>query len=60
MQPIGSYGWAYGPPLPKVHDEIVKTYKDLRNKIEVKWAVSLLMVKFPTAYTANGEVGFTS
>lgn len=30
MQPIGSYGWAYGETIPKIHDNSGKTFKDLK------------------------------
>jgi len=60
MQPIGSYGWAYGPPIPKDQDSPGKLYKDLRGEVEVIWATSFLKVNFPPAMLAKEKIGFTS
>jgi carbonic anhydrase len=29
LDPLGSYGWAYDLPLPKVHDKHEKSYTDI-------------------------------
>ena len=60
MQPIGSYGWAYGPPLPKDHDKTAKLYKDLRGDIEVVWATSFLKINFPKSLLEKENIGFSS
>ena len=42
MQPIGSYGWAYGETVPKSHDQLVMNYKDLKKKIKIEWATNTI------------------
>lgn len=37
MTPIGSYGWAYGNPLPKAKDEIFKKYTDVFDDVPILW-----------------------
>jgi hypothetical protein len=32
MTPLGSYGWAYGLPIPKAQDNHFKTYVDISGK----------------------------
>ena len=44
MQPIGSYGWAYGETVPKTHDQLEMNYKDLKKKIKVEWATNTVKV----------------
>jgi len=38
LNPIGSYGWAYGDTLPQAFDSHEKNYKDLRKNTQVKWS----------------------
>lgn len=44
MQPIGSYGWAYGETVPKTHDQLEMNYKDLKKKIKVEWDTNTVKV----------------
>ena len=37
LQPIGSYGWAYGETIPKANDKFSKTFDDLKKLISVSW-----------------------
>jgi hypothetical protein len=37
MKPIGSYGWAYGETVPKSHDNIALTFKDLKKLSKIEW-----------------------
>lgn len=37
MQPIGSYGWAYGLPIPKMADSFERQYRDLTKDVQIKW-----------------------
>ena len=40
MQPIGSYGWAYGDTVPKDHDELETNFADLKEEVKVTWKVN--------------------
>jgi carbonic anhydrase len=53
MQPIGSYGWAYGETVPKTHDQLEMNYKDLKKKIKVEWDTNT--VKVAMADTESDE-----
>ena len=44
MQPIGSYGWAYGETVPRDHDAATKTYEDLTKSMEISWEGHALLV----------------
>lgn len=35
MTPIGSYGWAYGEPVPKASDMTTKKYTDVFDEVKV-------------------------
>jgi len=37
LQPIWSYGWAYGDTIPKQNDAHETTYNNLRKGVQVKW-----------------------
>lgn len=37
LDPIGSYGWAYGDTVPQSFDKHEKNYKDLRKGTQVSW-----------------------
>jgi carbonic anhydrase len=37
LQPIWSYGWAYGDTIPKQNDAHETTYKNLRKGVQVAW-----------------------
>ena len=47
LQPIWSYGWAYGDTIPKMNDAHETTYSNLRKGVEVKWPknINSLQVK---------------
>jgi len=45
LNPIGSYGWAYGETIPKDSDKFSKTYKDLRKGTKVGWKDSAMAVE---------------
>jgi len=42
MQPIGSYGWAYGLPNPKEHDKWDSQYVNINTDTLIKWDYSSL------------------
>ena len=42
MQPIGSYGWAYGLPNPKEHDKFKSEYANIATDTLIKWDYSSL------------------
>jgi len=44
LNPIGSYGWAYGETIPKDSDKFEKTYNDLRKGTKVGWANKAMAV----------------
>ena len=44
MDPIGSYGWAYGFPLPKFEDAVEINYSNILNPTQVKFDYSALNV----------------
>jgi len=37
LDPIGSYGWAYGDAVPKSEDDVKPSYKDLTKELVVDW-----------------------
>lgn len=37
LQPIWSYGWAYGDTIPKLNDAHETTYNNLRKGVKVQW-----------------------
>lgn len=45
LNPIGSYGWAYGETIPKDSDKFGKTYKDLRKGTKVGWKDKAMAVE---------------
>lgn len=47
MTPIGSYGWAYGEPVPKASDQTTKKYTDVFDNVKVMWATNTIKVNLP-------------
>lgn len=45
LDPIGSYGWAYGETIPKEHDKFEKQYRDIRKGTKVGWNESAMAVE---------------
>lgn len=46
MEPIGSYGWAYGETVPKAHDQISKSFRDLKKLSKIEWNQHSVGIKF--------------
>ena len=44
MEPIGSYGWAYGKALPAENDEIEIEYQDPKKGSEINWLMKNLIL----------------
>ena len=57
MTPLGSYGWAYHLPIPKVHDAHSKTYSNIQKQVGLNWATNTLKVEListsPAETSAN-------
>lgn len=45
MEPIGSYGWAYGYPKAKVDEGLASNYANV-NDVLVEWDYNKIQVKF--------------
>jgi carbonic anhydrase len=58
MTPIGSYGWAYGSPVPKASDLNFKKYTDVFDDVKVGWATNTVKVNLPPIETESNY--FTS
>ena len=46
MDPIGSYGWAYGQPLPKEHDNSQRSYSDFNKPTPITWSTNSIVKIF--------------
>jgi hypothetical protein len=55
LMPIGSYGWAYGLPLPIANDAMVKSYKNIKTDTQVKFDYSSVKVKLEDTNTMSFE-----
>ena len=45
LDPIGSYGWAYGEAVPKADDNVKGTFKDLKKGTVVEWDTSTVQLR---------------
>jgi methionine-rich copper-binding protein CopC len=54
MQPLGSYGWAYGFAIPKNRDNFVKSYTNISKDLKIKWKrVALKVALAPEEQATN-------
>lgn len=45
LKPSGSYGWAYGAPVPKEHDSVFKQYENIKKDVHLTWVGDTMKVK---------------
>jgi carbonic anhydrase len=53
MSPLGSYGWAYGLPVPKEEDNHDRNYIDIAKSVSLEWATNTLKVSFAESETSQ-------
>jgi carbonic anhydrase len=55
MQPIGSYGWAYGLPNPREHDKFKSDYANIATDTLIKWDYSSLKFDITVEFEMEEE-----
>ena len=53
MTPIGSYGWAYGLPVPKAQDKQSKIYKDLKKQVKLDFQDDTMRIELAEVESAE-------
>ena len=56
MQPLGSYGWVYGPVLSFLDDSTVKGYTDLGKDLNVTWHTNSIELKLTEIETLDNQL----